>query len=144
MSNPRLRVARRSLCTTSPLRSATARSSIWQYKSKPTDSICPCCSSQNISGATQFQIERGDAKAGAQIAEFLKRGEPLAREPGERAFWRHKQISVSALRRASHAPTKLVEFRQTEAVCAIDDNRIGARNIQAIFDNRCRHQHVRF
>ena len=46
--------------------------------------------SQDISGAAQFEIQRGNAETGAQIAEFLERGKPLTREPGERAFRRHQ------------------------------------------------------
>ena len=33
---------------------------------------------QQIAGAAQFQIERGDLESGAQVAEFLQRRQPLA------------------------------------------------------------------
>ncbi len=34
---------------------------------------------QQIAAAAQFQIERSDFEAGAQIAKFLQRRQPLAR-----------------------------------------------------------------
>ena len=38
---------------------------------------------QQIAGAAQLQIERGDLEAGAQVAEFLERRQPLARDLGQ-------------------------------------------------------------
>ena len=35
---------------------------------------------QQIAGAAQFEIERGDLEARAQIAEFFQRGQTLARD----------------------------------------------------------------
>ena len=44
---------------------------------------------------------------------------------------------------APDAPADLVELRQAEHVGALDDQRVGGRDVDAALDDRCRHEDVR-
>ena len=59
-------------------------------------------------------------------------------------FRRNQQVRVGALVRAAHAPAKLIQLGKPHAIGAIDDDGVGARNVEAVFDDRGRDQHVRF
>ena len=44
---------------------------------------------------------------------------------------------------AAHAAADLVQLREPERIGALDDERVGLRNVDARFDDRRRHEHVR-
>ena len=44
--------------------------------------------------------------------------------------------------RAADAAAQLVQLREAEPVGAVDDDRVGARDVDAGFDDRRAHQHV--
>ena len=56
----------------------------------------------------------------------------------------HRQIGISAGLRPADAAAQLVELRQTEAVGAVDDQRVGGRDVEPALDDRRRQQHVIF
>ena len=56
----------------------------------------------------------------------------------------HGQIGVGAGLRPPDAAAQLVELGQAEAVGAVDDQRVGARDVEPAFDDRGRQQHVIF
>ena len=91
---------------------------------------------QQVAGAAQFQIERGNLESRAQVAEFLQRRQALARNFRQFGIRRHQQIGVSAAIRAAHPAAQLVELRQAVALRIFDDHGVGQRNIQTIFYNR--------
>ncbi len=62
----------------------------------------------------------------------------------QRVFRGNQEIGVGAAVRAAHAPAKLVEVGQAEAVGVVDDHGVGAWDVQAVFDERGGHQHVVF
>src|SRR6266850_673204 len=99
---------------------------------------------EHVSCAAQFEVEGGDSKACAQFAEFLHGREALSRDVREHGLGRNEEIRVCALARTPDAPSQLVELREAEAIGAIDQNRVGARDVQSIFDDGRGHQHIRF
>ena len=99
---------------------------------------------KHVACAAQLQVEGGDAEARAQFAEFLHRCEAFTRDVGERGFRRNQQIGISALAGTTHAASQLVKLGEAQAVGAIDQDRVGAGNVQAIFDDGCSHQHIGF
>src|SRR5437762_2739694 len=99
---------------------------------------------EHVAGAAKLEIECGNAESGTQFAEFLHGGEAFAGDVGERGVRRDKQIGVGALGGASDAAAQLVELRQPQAVGAVDQNGVGARDVQSVLDDGRRHQHVRF
>src|SRR4029077_3643976 len=90
---------------------------------------------KQVSCAAEFEIEGGDTESCAQGAELLERGEPPRRQRRKGNVLRNKQVGVCALVGASHPSTELIQFGKAEAVGAIDEDRIGARDVEAIFNN---------
>ena len=70
---------------------------------------------QQIARAAQFQIERRDFEARAQIAELLQRGQPLARDFGELRIRLDQQIAIRAPVRPAHAAAQLIQLRQARS-----------------------------
>ena len=92
---------------------------------------------QQVAGAAQFQIERGDLEPRAQVAEFLERRQAFAGDLGQLGIRRHEQIGIRAAVGAAHPAAKLVQLGQAVALGVFDDHGIGQRNIEPIFYN-CR------
>src|SRR5713101_3485872 len=67
-----------------------------------------------------------------------------ARHGSEGNFRRNEKVSIGALAGAADAPAKLVEIGEAEAVGAVDEDGVGAGNVQAVFDNGGGHEDVGF
>src|ERR1700694_3941550 len=91
---------------------------------------------EQVSCAAKFEIERCDTESCAERAEFLEGGKTPGRQRRERNILGDEQVGVGTLVRASHAPAKLVQLGKAETVGAIDEDRVCARNVEAIFNNR--------
>ena len=100
--------------------------------------------SQQIARAAQFQIERRDFEARAQIRKFAQRGQALARDLAQLGIGGNQQIRIGAPVRPAHAPAQLVQLRQAVALGVFDDDGVRQRNIQAVFDDGGAHEHVVF
>ena len=57
---------------------------------------------------------------------------------------RHQQVAVRALAGATDAAAQLIQLRQAEQIRAVDDDGVGARNVEAAFDDRGGDQDVEF
>src|SRR4029077_12936709 len=90
---------------------------------------------EHVAGAAEFEVESGDAESGAEFAEFFHGGEAFAGNVGERGVRGDEEVGVSALGGAADAAAELVEFGEAEAVGAINQNRVGAGDVQAVFDD---------
>ncbi len=66
---------------------------------------------QNVARAAQLQIERRNFEAGAEVAEFLERGQALARDLAELGVGRDQQVRIGATIGPAHAPAQLVQLR---------------------------------
>ena len=55
---------------------------------------------EHVARAAKFEVESGDAEAGAEFAEFFHGGEALAGDFGERGLRRNEEIGVGALVRS--------------------------------------------
>ena len=96
---------------TSPFISRTAVSSIVVYNSKPTAlDVAALLAAQQIARAAQFQVERGDLEARAQVAELLQRRQPSPRQVGQLAIGGNQQIRIRAAIGAPHASAQLVQL----------------------------------
>src|ERR1700682_967408 len=105
-----------------------------EVKSDRVD-VAVLLASEQVSGASKFQVERGDAESRSESAEFLERGEPTLGQRRERDVLGNQQVRVCALIGTPDASAELVQLGKAEAVRAIDENRVGTWNIEAIFDN---------
>ena len=57
-------------------------------------------------------------------------------------FRRNQQVGVGAAIRSADAAAQLIELRQAVAIGAVDDDRVGVRDVEAVLDDRRREQHV--
>ena len=99
---------------------------------------------EHVACAAQFEVERGDFESGAKVAELLERGEAAARDFSELIFGRNEQIGVGAAIGAAHAAAQLVELAEAVAIGAIDEDGIGERNVEAVFNDGGGDEHVEF
>ena len=84
--------------------------------SKPTDfDVAVLLAAQQIARAAQFQIERGDLEAGAQVAEFLQRRQAFARDLAQFRVRRDQQIGIGAAVRPAHAAAQLVQLARARS-----------------------------
>ena len=86
---------------------------------------------QQFAGAADLQIVGGHLEAGAQLGEPLQHRQPLLGLGSHARLRRHHQIAEGALARAADAAAQLVELGQAEAVRAVHDHGVGARDVQA-------------
>ncbi len=90
---------------------------------------------QQLAGAADFQIVRGQREPGAQLLQRGQRVEALFGIGADRPALGHHQIGVGAVVRASDATAQLVQLGQPEAVGTVDDDGVGGRNVDAGFDD---------
>ena len=89
-----------------------------------------------------LEIGQRDLEPGAQLGGVEDRLQSLAGLVAQPLAAAVEQIGVGAPRRATNPPTKLVELGQAEGVGAIDDDRVGVRDVQPRLDDRGAHQDV--
>ena len=97
---------------------------------------------EQIAGAADLEVERRHAEAAAEVAELLDRREPLLRDRRQIVFRRNQQIGVRGPIGSPDAAAQLIELRQAVAVGAVDDDRVGVRDVEAVLDDRRRQQDV--
>src|SRR5262249_1417687 len=99
-------------------------------------------SAKQVPGAANLQIERGNTKPAAEIAEFLDSGQTLARDGRERFLRWNEQVGIRRSIGPPHAPAQLIELRQTVPIGGIDDDGVRVWNVEPVLDNRRRQEDV--
>src|SRR6185437_772284 len=99
---------------------------------------------KHVAGAAQFEIERGNLEACAEVGKLFERGEPAARDLRELLLGRNQQIGVSAAVRAAHAAAKLIELAEAVPISAVDDDCVRTRNVEAVLNDARRAKNVVF
>ncbi len=99
---------------------------------------------QQVARAAQFQIERRDLEARAQIRKLSQCRQPLARDFAQLRVLGYQQIRVRSPVRPAHAAAQLVQLGKAVALGIFDDDRVRQRNVQAVLDDRGAHEHVVF
>src|SRR5215467_7977063 len=87
---------------------------------------------QEIPGAPQFKVERGDSKACAEVRELTDGGQAAPRYCCQALFRRYQQISIGPARRPSDTPSQLVQLGEPIGVGAIDYDGVCQRYIDSI------------
>src|SRR5262249_2062 len=99
-------------------------------------------SAEQVSGTTQLEVQSGNPEARTQFAEFANRRESSTCDLGQSFIRRNQQVGVSTTIGPADAPSQLIELRQTVTVGSVDDECVGERNIQPVFDDSGRNEHV--
>src|SRR5947207_2439646 len=81
------------------------------------------------SGAADLEIVRREAEAAAELVELLQRRQALVRVLADQVLAGNQKIGVRAHIGAADAAAQLVELREAEGVGAVDDDRVGARDV---------------
>src|SRR6185312_2421331 len=98
--------------------------------------------SEKLPGATDLEIVSREHEARAELLHRFDRLEALGRIAGERLARRGDEISVGAVVRAPDAAPELVQLRESHAIGAVDDDRVGRRDIDAALDDGRAEQQV--
>ena len=97
---------------------------------------------EQVAGAAQLHVQRRDLEARPELGVALQRLDAASGLVAELARRRHQEVAVGAFRRATDSTAELIELRQAEHVGAIDDDGVGARDVEAALDDRGRDQDV--
>ena len=90
---------------------------------------------QQVAGPADLQVVGRQPEAAAQVVQFLQDFQAPLGVARERAFVADQQIGVRAQRGATDPAAQLVELGQSEAVGAVDDDRVGGRNVEPRLDD---------
>src|SRR5438874_12850101 len=85
--------------------------------------------------AAELQVEGGDFKAGAEVAELLERREAFAGDFREFRVGRDQQVGVGAAVGTADTAAKLVELGEPVALAVFDNHGVGQGDIEPIFYN---------
>ena len=97
---------------------------------------------QEVACAAELQVAHGDGHAGAQVGVGGHGREALVGGLRQRLVGRVQEVGVAALAGPADAAAELVQLRQAHHVGAVDDQRVGALDVQARLDDGCADQHV--
>ena len=99
---------------------------------------------EQIAGAADIEIVRGELEAGAQSIERLQHFQPPFGLRRDLLLRRQREQRIGAQLGAPDPAAQLVKLRQAEPVGAMHDQCIGGRNIEAGLDDGGGQQHVVF
>ena len=99
---------------------------------------CP----EEIPRAADLEIAHRDPESGAELGVLADRLHAAASLAHHHHVAREHQVGVGLLATASDPSAELVKIGQTEAVGAVDDDRVGVGDIEPALDDRGRDQHV--
>ena len=85
---------------------------------------------EQVARATNLKVGECQLESGAEVRRIEDCLEALARIIGERLFATIEQVAPGAATAATNATAQLIELSEAESIGAIDDDRIGVRNIE--------------
>ena len=97
---------------------------------------------KQIPGTADIKITKGDVKARSEFCKAFNHRKPLNGIPFQRVQGWSDQVAVRFPVATSHSSAQLVEIRQSEHICPVDNDGIRIRNIQTGTDNRSGNQHI--
>lgn len=97
---------------------------------------------QQVAGATQFQILHGHVEAGAERRVLRNGGESVVRLLGHRLGRVIQEVGVRTLAATTNAATQLMKLAQTETVGMVHDQRVRIGDIKTGFDDRGAYEHI--
>ena len=97
---------------------------------------------EQFAGAADLEVVGGQREPDAEFARRLDGVEALARVAGQRALVGRHQVRVSLVVGAPHTAAQLVQLGEAELVGAVDEDRVGVRDVDAVLDDRGAHEQV--
>ena len=97
---------------------------------------------QQIARPANVEVVAGKLKACTKAVEIAQNLQPLLGHLGQLRVLFVGEVGIGAQFRAAHATTQLVKLSKAEDVGAVDDDGVGARQVEPRFDDRRREQDV--
>ena len=97
---------------------------------------------EQVAGAADLEVAHRDLEAGAELGVVGERRQARARLRRQLARVGVEEVGVGGDVRAADPPADLVELAQPEGVGALDDQRVGLRDVDPGLDDRRRDEHV--
>ena len=97
---------------------------------------------QQIACAADIQVLHGQMKTTPQLGKVLQSLQSAARLGREHTLWRCQQIAERLFVAASYASAHLVKVAQAKPMRIINDNGVGIADIDAVFNDGGREEHV--
>src|SRR4051812_15864547 len=91
---------------------------------------------QQVAGAAQLQVFKGDLKTRSEITVLFNRLKALLSDCRKPLFTRHDKISVSFDVHASDPAAQLMKLGEPKTVSAVNNERVGIRDIDPRFNDR--------
>ena len=99
---------------------------------------------EQIAGAADIEIVRGELESGAQRLQRLQHLQPALGLRRDLLLRRQREQRIGAQLRSPDPAAQLIKLREPEHVGAVHDQRVGGGNIEAGFDDGGRQQDVVF
>lgn len=93
-------------------------------------------------GASDLEVAHGDAHAASQVLEFGERGQARRCLLRQRQLAGEHEVRVRLRGGAPHTALELVELRQAQPLRVLDDQRVGARVVDAALHDGGGDEHV--
>ena len=96
---------------------------------------------EDVASASNLEITRRDLEPSAELRESLQHLDAptsFLRQISRR----NEKTRESARLRSTDASSELIELRETQTIGAIDDDRVGVRNVETRLDDGRRHEDV--
>ena len=90
---------------------------------------------EDVAGAPDLEVAHGDFHAAAVTTRFNKGVESLLGELGEADVLGDEKIGVGGAVPAAHSAAELVEVGQAVGVGAVDEDGVGIRYVDSVFDD---------
>ena len=97
---------------------------------------------KEVATSPHIHVTRTHQKTGALVVQLLQRVQPFGRRARRLAFGVGEKEGERSRTPAAHAASQLMQLRQAEFVRTPHDDGVGAREIQAAFDDVRREQYV--
>ena len=97
---------------------------------------------EQVARAANVHVMRGEVKARAQRVEAGQNFQALFGLRGQRLTRLGREVGIGAGLGASYPPANLVKLCEAEVIRAVNDQRVGRRNVEAGFHDGCRQQNV--
>jgi hypothetical protein len=98
---------------------------------------------EELSGAADLEVGRGETETAAQLAELLDRPQPLSGRLRQRLPTRDEEEGVRVLLAPADAPAELVELGEAQSVGSVHEDGVRAGNVEPVLDEGRRDEKIR-
>src|SRR5439155_23554160 len=98
---------------------------------------------EEIAGTAELEVESGYPETRTQLAEFANRCKAAASDLGQRLVRGDQKVGVGTAVGPSDAAAQLIQLRKAVPIGTVDDQGIGQRNIETVFNDGGCDEHIK-